>query len=129
MPNPQEATSFKQLFQGMVPQGTTVVSGKIVGTGPLKIQIENDSKLIVSGSVVLVPRWLTDFSVTIDIALGNGSINSRTNTVSSHQHTLETFNISSATMTVHNALKTGDEVYLLSFNDGKNYLVIDRKAA
>ena len=125
MPNPQKATSFKQLFQGMVPEGTTVVSGRVVGTGPLKIQIENDSKLVVSGSVVLVPRWLTDWSAAVDISLGKGSINSQTDS----GQNLRTFSISGATMTVHNALKAGDEVYLLSFNGGKNYLIIDRKGS
>lgn len=125
MPNPQEATSFKQLFQGMVPEGTTVVSGRVVGTGPLKIQIENDSKLVVSGSVVLVPRLLTDWSAAVDISLGKGSISSQTD----GGQNLRSFSISGATMTVHNALKAGDEVYLLSFNGGKNYLIIDRKGS
>lgn len=125
MPNPQEATSFKQLFQGMVPEGTTVVSGRVVGTGPLKIQIENDSKLVVSGSVVLVPRLLTDWSAAVDISLGKGSISSQTD----GGQNLRSFSISGATMTVHNALKVGDEVYLLSFNGGKNYLIIDRKGS
>lgn len=32
-------------------------------------------------------------------------------------------------MTVHNALKAGEAVYLLKFNNGKNYLVLDRVAS
>lgn len=60
--NPNEATSFKQLFQGMAPEGTTVVSGTVVKASPLSIRIENDDKLTVSGSVLLVPKYLTDWT-------------------------------------------------------------------
>lgn len=127
--NPNEATSFKQLFQGMAPEGTTVVSGTVVKASPLSIRIENDDKLTVSGSVLLVPKYLTDWTAGVDISLGKGTINSITNNVLDHTHKLSTFSITGATMTVHNALEAGEAVYLLKFNNGKNYLVLDRVAS
>lgn len=126
MPNPNEATGLKQLFQGMVPEGTTVVGGTVVSASPLKIRIENDDKLTVTGNVLLVPRYLTDWSATVDISLAKGGIDSVTDNKPGHTHKLSTFNITGAAMTVHNALKAGETVYLLKFNNGKNYLVIDR---
>ena len=44
-----------------------------------------------------------------------------------HVHNVASFNIRKATMTVYNALKIGDIVYILSFNDGKKYYVLDRE--
>ena len=126
MSNPNEATSLKQLFQGMAPEGTTVVNGTVVSASPLSIRIDNDDKLTVSGSVLLVAQYLGDWTATVDISLGKGTINSVTNEVQSHKHKQETFILTGATMTVHNALRAGEAVYLLKFNNGKNYLVLDR---
>lgn len=152
MPNPNEATGLKQLFQGMVPEGTTIVNGTVVGVNPLKIRIENDEKLTVSGNVLLVPRNLTDWQTKVDISLADGTINSITikgqgrhghtsdgiaypgsdlevETIhkdGDHQHKLSTFIIEGALMTVYNALQMDETVYLLKFNNGKNYLVLDR---
>jgi len=138
--NPNEDTSLKQMFQGMVPEGATVVEGTVVSGSPLKIRIENDDKLVVSGSVVIVPWHLTDYKTTVDVVLGGGSISSQTYVDGSHSHTcspgstgetphqhaLQSFNIYGATMTVYNALKTGEKVWLLKFNTGKKYFVLDR---
>ena len=152
MPNPNEATGLKQLFQGMVPEGTTIVNGTVVSTSPLSIRIENDEKLVVSGSVLLVPRNLTDWQTKVDISLAGGKINSVTiqwqgrhghtsdgiaypgsdlevgaiHKDGDHQHKLSTFIIEGALMTVYNALQVDETVYLLKFNNGKNYLVLDR---
>lgn len=126
MSNPNEATSLKQLFQGMTPEGTTVVNGTVVSASPLSIRVDNDDKLTVSGNVLLVPRYLGDWTATVDISLGKGTINSATNEVQGHKHKQETFTLTGATMTVHNALRAGEAVYLLKFNNGKNYLVLDR---
>ena len=39
---------------------------------------------------------------------------------------LKTFSIESGLLTVYNALKTGESVYLLRFNDGKSYYALER---
>jgi len=46
---------------------------------------------------------------------------------SNHIHFLETFNIFNATIRNYNALVVGDIVWLLSFNHGKRYYVLDRE--
>lgn len=134
------------------------------------MQIENDEKLEISGSALLVPRNLTDYQVKVDIALADGKIDSNTHVggahghkfqlfdsrgggvtglvgcplegdkdkpvgdyhkvesskESAHIHSLKTFSIESGLLTVYNALKTGESVYLLRFNDGKSYYALER---
>lgn len=51
----------------------------------------------------------------------NGSTDS-----DSHSHSISSLTISGATITIYNALKTGERVHLLSFNSGKQYYVLDR---
>lgn len=70
--NPDEATSLKQLFLSMLPKDGGIVVGTVTKESPLTIQIENDEKLEISGSALLVPRNLTDYQVKVDIALADG---------------------------------------------------------
>lgn len=148
--------SVKQLFQGMVPEAMEILQGKVISASPLKIQVVNDEKLVLTENIICLPRHLSDYTTTIDIQLGKGSINSVTRSgqgthphgssgqhgghtggdgshshpasEGSHVHNVATFNISGATMTVYNALKVGETVYLLSFNHGKKYYILDREA-
>jgi len=149
-----EATSFKEIFQGMIPESLGVIQGRVVEASPLKIQATNDEKLVLSGNNLCVPRHLTDYTAEIDIRLGGGTIDSRTKEDGTHPHgssgphgghtegagmhmhpetegahvnELETFDITGATIKVCNALKVGETVYLLSFNEGKKYYVLDRE--
>ena len=169
--NPDEATSLKQLFLSMLPKDGGIVVGTVTKESPLTIQIENDEKLEISGSALLVPRNLTDYQVKVDIALADGKIDSNTHVggahghkfqlnrferrtgnrhrrlpvsrahkdepkgdyhkvesskESAHIHSLKTFSIESGLLTVYNALKTGESVYLLRFNDGKSYYALER---
>lgn len=168
--NPDEATSLKQLFLSMLPKDGGIVVGTVTKESPLTIQIENDEKLEISGSALLVPRNLTDYQVKVDIALADGKIDSNTHVggahghkfqlndsrggpvtgivgcpfegakdepngdyhkvesgkESAHIHSLKTFSIESGLLTVYNALKTGESVYLLRFNEGKSYYALER---
>ena len=134
-------TSLKGIFQEMVPPGATVLQGKVIATGPLKIQITNDDKLVIGESITIVPWLLTDYTTTVDISIGNGSISGQTAAVGGHTHSTPDGDTGSAgghshgivnvthsgvTMTVHNALKVGDTVHVLAFDDGKKYFVLDR---
>ena len=94
-------------------------------------------------------------ALRVDIVQGKGSVNSKTATdgghthkyngntenggepdhnhgykgtteETKHSHSLASFNIYKATMTVYNALKVGEKVHLLSFDNGKKYYVLDR---
>ena len=133
----KEPTSIKEMFQGMIPDSMGVVRGKVVSAAPLKIQVVNDDKLLLSENLICVPRHLSDYTTTCDLMLGKGSLDSQTKNDGEHgghvsgtdanQHALATFNIFNATLKVHNALKLGDTVYLLSFNEGKKYYVLDRE--
>lgn len=152
----QEPTSLKELFQGMVPEAMAVVQGKVISASPLKIQVINDEKLILEQNIICLPRHLSTYKTTVDIVLGDGTINSVTrsgqgthphgssgehgghtggtgahahpDSEGAHIHNVATFNIFGATMTVYNGLKVGDLVYILSFNHGKKYYILDREA-
>lgn len=133
----KEPTSIKEMLQGMIPDSMGVVRGKVVSASPLKIQVVNDDKLLLSENLICVPRHLSEYTTTCDLMLGKGSLDSQTKNDGEHgghvsgtganQHDLATFNIYNATLKVHNALKLGDMVYLLSFNEGKKYYVLDRE--
>lgn len=151
-----EPTSLKEAFQGLIPDSVGVIQGKVISAAPLQIQALNDDKLILSQNILCLPRHLSTYQTTIDIVLGKGSINSLTragqgthshgssgehgghvsgdgahghpDTEGEHVHNVATFNIFGAGMTVYNALKVGDTVYILSFNQGKKYYILDREA-
>ncbi|WP_195985385.1 DUF2577 family protein [Clostridium sp. D33t1_170424_F3] len=152
----QEATSLKQLFQQMVPEAVEVLRGTVISASPLKIQVENDDKLVLTQNIICLPRHLSTYTTTIDIQLGKGTINSVTrsgqgthphgnsgehgghtagdgahdhpDTEGAHVHNVATFNIYGAAMTVYNGLKAGEKVFILSFNHGKKYYILDREA-
>ena len=150
-----KSTSLKGLFQGMAAGDVEVLQGIVKSASPLKIQIVNDEKLVIGQNITYIPRHLTDYTTNVDILQGKGSVQSNTSTdgshthsysrntesagepshshaysgetqSKSHSHSLSTFNIYGATMTVYNALKTGEKVHILSFNHGKQYYVLDR---
>lgn len=154
--NMQEPMSVKQLFQGMVPETMTILLGKVISDSPLKIQVVNDEKLVLTENIICLPQHLSDYETTIDIQLGKGSINSVTrsgqgthphgssgghggHTVGdgthnhpesegAHIHNVAAFDIYGATITIRNALKVGENVYILSFHHGKKYYVLGREA-
>ena len=68
--------------------------------------------------------------------LGGEGVHSHPSSEGSHSHPssegahinwLEDFNIYRATIRHYNALKVGEVVYILSFNHGKRYFVLDRE--
>ena len=143
MGNKTEKTSVKQLFQEMSKGNTVeVLQGIVISENPLKIQMINDEKLIISANITYVPRHLTDYKTQIDIVQKSGTIDSQTKTDGSHSHSgvhgqtsatahshaLDTFHIYDMEITVYNALKTGEKVHVLSFQQGKQYYVLDRVA-
>lgn len=150
----QEQTSLKALFQSMTPESMSVVRGEVISASPLKIQIINDEKMVLHENIICLPRHLTDYSTKCDIVLGEGSVNSQTqlggahphgssgthsghtggdgahshpSSEGAHTHTLETFNVYGASIKIYNALKVGEIVFILSFNQGKKYYILDRE--
>lgn len=103
-------TSLRELLALAVPSNTTgIVVGKVMKTSPLEIQVSNDAKLVVTESNVFVPDHLTNYSVSIHIS-----------------GTIDGHSIGTRSCTVNNALKKGDEVYMLSYENGSLYFVLDR---
>ncbi len=121
-------TSLKQLIQQMSQHGRAeLVQGKVISTSPLKIQILNDSKLVVSERITVIPRHLTDYETEMDIVWGGEtSISSNTTTADAHAHKLLDFNIYKAKAVVRNALKVGELVHIIVMQSGKKYYVLDR---
>jgi len=103
-----EATGLKQLFSGMMPSQPGVVEGRVLSAAPLEVVLTNDEKVSLSGESLTVPQHLTDYTVSASVSGGD---------ISEPE----------CNMTIKNGLRAGDTVYLLSFSDGKQYYVLDRK--
>ena len=101
----QDPMSLKEVFQSMEVSELGVIRGKVVSTAPLKIQAENDDKLLIHDRLICLPRHLTSYTA-------NCSISGVTE---------------SATIRINNSLQTGESVFILSFNHGKKYYILDRE--
>ena len=129
-------TSIKQMFQSMIPQDMELMQGTVIQTGPLKIQLEGDDKLIINERITVVPWHLTDYTTRATYKKADGILDSRTKNDGSHDdpiggphvHYGEDFNLSKGIIIVHNALRKGDKLHILSLNAGKLYYVLDRVA-
>ncbi len=117
-----EKMSIKQLIQGFTDDGVGVLQGTVKSVSPLRIQIANDDKLIIGQGNTYVPRHLTDYTTICVLAKNaGGSINEPADDGSR----LTDFSFS-VSITIQNALQQGETVYVLSFNHGKQYYVLDR---
>ncbi|MEG2678724.1 MAG: DUF2577 family protein [Oscillospiraceae bacterium] len=145
--------SVKQLVQSMMQSDDgAVIEAQVVSAAPLKVQATNDAKLVLSPASLVVPRHLTNYTTSATFSLGKGAISSFTegdgkhdhsggghggHTAGSgehshtgdgeHDHHLVSFALTNGTITVHNALKVGEYVYLLPYNNGKKYYILDRR--
>ncbi|MBQ3551694.1 MAG: DUF2577 domain-containing protein [Clostridia bacterium] len=119
-------TSLKQILQSMSVGGIEFLQGTVISVSPLKIQITNDEKLIINERITIVPWHLTDHTTQATYTVGGGALDSETNVVASHSHKLVTYTLTRGTLTVHNALKVGEKIHVLSLNNGKKYYVLDR---
>ena len=84
--------------------------GTVKKTGPLEIQVMSDAQLLLTETNLYVPRWLTDHMLDVEIYGMDSDGDSLTG---------------KRKMKVFNALKKGDMVYLLSYEDGALYFVVD----
>lgn len=129
-------TSFKQIFQNMMPAGNEIMEGTVIQTGPLRIQMTNDEKLIINERITIVPWHLTDYKTRATYCKMDGALDSWTKNDGSHAdpvggthvHHGEDFNLYKGVIVVHNALRKGDKLHILSLNSGKLYYVLDRVA-
>ncbi len=127
-------TSIKQLFQRMMVDGPEIMQGTVISESPLKIQMDGDDKLIINERVAIVPWHLTDYTTKATYRKMDSTLDSRTKNDGSHAdpvggthvHHGEDFNLYKGVIKVHNALKKGDKVHVLSVNNGKIYFILDR---
>lgn len=119
-----EGTSIKQLFQSIAGEGVEVWQGVVKSASPLRIQAVNDDKLVIGPNITYVPQHLTDYEteVTVHWQTGDTSGGSGEAAFASHSHAVE----GRKKITVHNALKAGDKVHILSFKHGKQHFVLGR---
>lgn len=110
-----EKTSIKQLIQGMTSNEIEILQGIVKSESPFKIQIINDEKLVIGQNITYIPRHLTDYTTTCSLIKEEKGNDDNTFDC--------TFN---GVLMVHNALKMGEKVHILSFNHGKQYYVLDR---
>lgn len=131
-----QETSVKQLFQQMIPDGDELMQGTVIQTGPLKIQMDNDPKLIINERITIVPWHLTDYKTRATYQKMDGTLDSYTKEDGQHAdpiggphvHHLDDFNLYKGIIVVHNALRKGDKLHILALNHGKLYYVLDRVA-
>ncbi len=113
-------TSLKQVIQGISGAGAAeVLQGTVLTASPLKIQIAGDEKHTVGPNITVVPEHLTDY--TAGCTISGGSVSGTT----SDGSTLTDFSYTGS-ITVHNALRAGDQVHVLSYNGRKQYFVLGR---
>lgn len=81
-----EETSIKEMIQNMAQSvaGIDLLQGTVTQASPLKIQVAGDDKLIITETNTIVPRSLTDYTVTADIS--GGSVSGATGSAGSHGH-------------------------------------------
>ena len=99
-----------------------MIFGEVVSASPLKIKI--DQKLILTSAQLVLSRNVTNYrlSVTMNHATEETGGGSGDASFASHDHKIT----GTSTVTVHNALKTGENVILMQLSGGQKYIVIDR---
>jgi len=61
-------TSLKELIQNMIPEGVTIITGRIIGVNPLRVQVVNDQKLILSENTIV------NYNIYKNLVLGGNDI-------------------------------------------------------
>lgn len=150
--NNRTPTGLKALIQSLIPEAPGVIEGRVTSASPLQVTLTNDSKMILGANSLIIPRHLTDYQVEVDLQKCEGNLDSKTtkdggehehnggghdghesgdgehtHEGGEHVHSLSTFSMTKGMLSVHNSLKKGDIVYLLQFNNGKKYFILDRK--
>lgn len=116
MDNP---TGIKQILQSMIPENMGIIEGVVISVNPINITLVNDSKIILGLNSLVIPRSLTNYSISaIFGGTASGSVSGGESIKSIHF---------SGTIQVNNALKQGEHVYLLQVSNGKKYFILDRK--
>lgn len=104
-----------------------VCFGKVIKENPLQILV--DQKLTLNMNQLILSRNVTDFDTPISMLSDNGwdtlykSGGGGDPSFTSHKHEI---NKVRHIITIHNALKVGEEVILIRQQEGQKYIVWDR---
>lgn len=126
--------SISEAIKGMGARNSELMQGVVISENPLKIQITNDSKLVITNISAIIPRHLTDYETTVDLEQTTCSpiikaateLEIATDEVNQHAHAVEEFAAYKVKIKVYNALKIGETVHILAVQNGKKYYVLDR---
>lgn len=108
-----------------------VCFGKVAGTSPLEIRIEQ--KMTLGKAQLVLTRNVTDYTMEItaewetepadiDMTHDHGGSVESASLQDAHQHRIS----GRKKITVHNALVAGDEVILIRQQGGQKFVVLDR---
>lgn len=99
--------------------------GKVTSTSPLKILVEQRMEL--GKAQLVLTRNVTDFKTSISTGnTRNYYFTEYDGGIVPVQPTPHVHAIGTVQVTIHNALKKGDEVILIKKKGGQRYLVLDR---
>jgi len=101
-----EPTSIKGAFQGLNKSDTALTRAKVISVSPLRVQGIEDAKFRAGPAALIIPRELTDYTVNVE---GLPESEDAENEI-----------------TIKNALKIGDTVYLLACNKDTRYFILGR---
>ena len=93
--------------------------GRVISTSPLKVKVTD--QFVIPSSLLVVPQHLTNYKVKVNVDWTTKN-NSAPETVEPHSHGIS----GTKTMTIYNALQTGDKVALLRKQGGNSYFILDR---
>lgn len=96
--------NMRQIMMKAVDAGEPcdILQGEVISNAPLAVRL--NQKITLSGPQLLLPQYLTDHAVKMDIP-GIGSV----------------------TVTVKGALKAGEVVFMLQKRGGQQYLIMARR--
>ena len=93
-----------------------MVFGKVISASPLQIMV--DQKLILNAAQIGLSRNVTDYE--IEMTVDHSTELSTSGEIHNHNYQ------GKKKFTVHNALKSGEEVILMQVSGGQKYIVVDR---
>lgn len=101
---------------GQAGQPADIMSGTVVGTNPLKINVEQ--RFDITQEQLIIPERFTDHKVEISFEEETGNAGEP-----EHKHK---YGGEKITVTVHGALKKGDSVELIRQQGGQKFLIADK---
>lgn len=114
-------TSLKSVIQGLQASPPGLRIGTVVSLSPLSISLAGDDKIKLKDSNCVILDYLRDQTVEVSFSgTASGDV-----TTSEGSGALKNITYS-GTMTIKQGLKVGDQVHILSLNEGKQYIVLGR---